>query len=94
MENLLLPLTLFLLKDKDDILETYNAYARQFVGQLTMFPDVDNISGLSPVIAIEQKTVSKNPRSTVGTITEIYDFLRLLFARVSTPISPKTKTFG
>lgn len=68
-------------------LETYNAYARQFVGQLTK-PDVDHISGLSPVIAIEQKTVSKNPRSTVGTITEIYDFLRLLFARVSTPISP------
>ena len=71
-------------------LETYNAYARQFVGQLTK-PEVDHISGLSPVIAIEQKTVSKNPRSTVGTITEIYDFLRLLFARVSTPISPKTK---
>jgi len=71
-------------------LETYNAYARQFVGQLTK-PDVDHISGLSPVIAIEQKTVSKNPRSTVGTITEIYDFLRLLFARVSTPISPVTR---
>ena len=60
------------------------------MGQLTK-PEVDHISGLSPVIAIEQKTVSKNPRSTVGTITEIYDFLRLLFARVSTPISPKTK---
>ena len=70
-------------------LETYNAYARQFVGKLTK-PDVDHISGLSPVIAIEQKTVSKNPRSTVGTITEIYDFLRLLFARASTPISPST----
>ena len=70
-------------------LETYNAYARQFVGKLSK-PDVDHISGLSPVIAIEQKTVSKNPRSTVGTITEIYDFLRLLFARASTPISPKT----
>ncbi len=70
-------------------LETYNAYARQFVGQLTK-PDVDHISGLSPVIAIEQKTVSKNPRSTVGTITEIYDFLRLLFARVATPISSAT----
>ena len=70
-------------------LETYNAYARQFVGQLTK-PDVDHISGLNPVIAIEQKTVSKNPRSTVGTITEIYDFLRLLFARVSVPISPIT----
>ncbi len=68
-------------------LETYNAYARQFIGQLSK-PDVDHISGLSPVIAIEQKTVSKNPRSTVGTITEIYDFLRLLFARIGTPISP------
>ena len=64
-------------------LETYNAYARQFVGQLTK-PDVDHISGLSPVIAIEQKTVSKNPRSTDGTITEFYDFFRLLFAREST----------
>ena len=71
-------------------LETYNAYARQFLGQLTK-PDVDHISGLSPVISIEQKTVSKNPRSTVGTITEIYDFLRLLFARASTAISPTTK---
>ncbi len=71
-------------------LETYNAYARQFVGQLTK-PDVDHISGLSPVISIEQKTVSKNPRSTVGTITEIYDFLRLLFARASTAISPITR---
>ena len=71
-------------------LETYNAYARQFVGQLTK-PDVDHISGLSPVISIEQKTVSKNPRSTVGTITEIYDFLRLLFARASTAISPSTR---
>jgi excinuclease ABC subunit A len=70
-------------------LETYNAYARQFVGQLTK-PDVDHISGLSPVIAIEQKTVSKNPRSTVGTITEIYDFLRLLFSRLGTPTSPST----
>ena len=70
-------------------LETYNAYARQFVGQLTK-PEVDHITGLSPVIAIEQKTVSKNPRSTVGTITEIYDFLRLLFARAATPVSPAT----
>ena len=70
-------------------LETYNAYARQFVGHLTK-PDVDKINGLSPVIAIEQKTVSKNPRSTVGTITEIYDYLRLLFARASTAVSPET----
>jgi len=63
-------------------IETFSAYARQFLGKLER-PDVDKISGLSPVIAIEQKTVNKNPRSTVGTITEIYDFLRLLFARAS-----------
>ncbi len=63
-------------------LETFNSYARQFVGTLKR-PDVDKINGLSPVIAIEQKTVSKNPRSTVGTITEIYDFLRLWFARAA-----------
>ena len=61
-------------------METFSAYARQFVGDMKR-PDVDKIEGLSPVIAIEQKTVSKNPRSTVGTITEVYDFLRLLFAR-------------
>jgi excinuclease ABC subunit A len=61
-------------------METFSAYARQFVGDIKR-PDVDKIEGLSPVIAIEQKTVSKNPRSTVGTITEVYDFLRLLFAR-------------
>ena len=60
--------------------ETFSAYARQFLGGLER-PDVDKIDGLSPVIAIEQKTTSKSPRSTVGTITEIYDFLRLLFAR-------------
>lgn len=62
-------------------LETFSAYARQFLGGLER-PDVDKIDGLSPVIAIEQKTVSRSPRSTVGTITELYDFLRLLFARV------------
>ncbi|MEE9348809.1 MAG: excinuclease ABC subunit UvrA [Flavobacteriaceae bacterium] len=62
-------------------IETFSAYARQFLGSLER-PDVDKIDGLSPVIAIEQKTTSKSPRSTVGTITEIYDFLRLLFARV------------
>lgn len=61
-------------------IETFSSYARYFIGNLER-PDVDNISGLSPVIAIEQKTVNKNPRSTVGTTTEIYDFLRLLFAR-------------
>jgi excinuclease ABC subunit A len=63
-------------------METFSAYARQFMGHLQR-PDVDKINGLSPVISIEQKTVSRNPRSTVGTITEIYDFLRLLYARSS-----------
>ena len=67
-------------------IETFSAYARQFLSGLER-PDVDKIEGLSPVIAIEQKTVSKNPRSTVGTITEIYDFLRLLYARASTAYS-------
>jgi len=63
-------------------MESFSAYARQFMGNMER-PDVDKITGLSPVISIEQKTVNKNPRSTVGTITEIYDFLRLLFARAS-----------
>lgn len=63
-------------------METFSAYARQFVGNYE-HPDVDKITGLNPVIAIEQKTTNKNPRSTVGTITEVYDFLRLLFARVA-----------
>jgi excinuclease ABC subunit A len=67
-------------------IETFSSYARQFLGGLER-PDVDKIEGLSPVISIEQKTVSRSPRSTVGTITEIYDFLRLLFARVSTAYS-------
>lgn len=67
-------------------IETFSAYARQFLSGLER-PDVDKIEGLSPVIAIEQKTVSKNPRSTVGTITEIYDFLRLLYARASVAYS-------
>ena len=62
-------------------LETFSAYVRQFLGNFER-PDVEKIDGLSPVIAIEQKTTSKNPRSTVGTITEIYDFLRLLFSRI------------
>jgi excinuclease ABC subunit A len=62
--------------------ETLSSYARQFLGGLER-PDVDQINGLSPVISIEQKTTSKNPRSTVGTVTEIYDFLRLLYARAS-----------
>ncbi len=68
-------------------METFSAYARQFMGNLSR-PDVDKITGLSPVIAIEQKTVSKSPRSTVGTITEIYSFLRLLYARASIAVSP------
>ena len=63
-------------------IETFSVYARQFIGELKR-PNVDKIDGLSPVIAIEQKTTTKNPRSTVGTITEIYDFLRLLYARIS-----------
>ncbi|MFC2398103.1 MAG: excinuclease ABC subunit UvrA [Capnocytophaga gingivalis] len=70
-------------------IETFSAYARQFLGGLER-PDVDKIDGLSPVIAIEQKTTSKSPRSTVGTITEIYDFLRLLYARASYAYSYRT----
>src|SRR6188768_3111683 len=69
--------------------ETFSAYARQFLGGLER-PDVDKIDGLSPVIAIEQKTTSKSPRSTVGTITEIYDFLRLLYARAADAYSYNT----
>ena len=70
-------------------METLSAYARQFIGTLER-PDVDSIDGLSPIIAIEQKTTGRNPRSTVGTITEIYDFLRLLYARASNAYSPAT----
>jgi len=70
-------------------IETFSAYARQFIGNME-HPDVDKISGLSPVIAIEQKTTNKNPRSTVGTTTEIYDFLRLLFARAGEAYSYET----
>ena len=70
-------------------IETFSSYARQFLGNLER-PDVDKIDGLSPVIAIEQKSTNKSPRSTVGTITEIYDFLRLLFARVSEAYSYNT----
>jgi len=70
-------------------IETFSSYARQFLGGLER-PDVDKIDGLSPVISIEQKTVSRSPRSTVGTITEIYDFMRLLFARVGTAYSYNT----
>ena len=70
-------------------IETFSAYARQFLGNLER-PDVDKITGLSPVISIEQKTTNRNPRSTVGTVTEIYDFLRLLFARAGTAYSYNT----
>ncbi len=69
--------------------ESLSAYARQFLDMMEK-PDVDHITGLSPAISIEQKTTSKNPRSTVGTVTEIYDYMRLLFARVGTPFSPAT----
>ena len=67
--------------------ESLSAYARQFLGQMEK-PNVDSIEGLSPAIAIDQKTTSKNPRSTVGTVTEIYDYLRLLYARVGIPHCP------
>jgi excinuclease ABC subunit A len=70
-------------------IETFNAYARQFLGNIER-PDVDLITGLSPVIAIEQKTIGRNPRSTVGTVTEIYDLLRLLYARVADAYSYET----
>ncbi len=70
-------------------LETLSAYARQFLGGLER-PDVDQITGLSPVVSIDQKTISRNPRSTVGTITEVYDFMRLLFARIATAYSYNT----
>src|SRR6478609_10476716 len=70
-------------------LKNVSAYARQFLGQMDK-PDVDSIEGLSPAISIEQKTTSKNPRSTVGTVTEIADYMRLLWARVGVPYSPAT----
>ncbi|MDX1586889.1 MAG: excinuclease ABC subunit UvrA, partial [Balneolaceae bacterium] len=70
-------------------LESLSAYARQFLGMMER-PEVDFIDGLSPVISIDQKTTNRNPRSTVGTVTEIYDFLRLLYARIGIPYSWKT----
>src|SRR5690606_26921565 len=70
-------------------MESFAHYARQFIGDLQR-PEVDGISGLSPVISIEQKTTNRNPRSTVGTVTEIYDFLRLLFARTAEAFSYAT----
>lgn len=71
--------------------ESLSAYARQFLGQMDK-PDVDSIDGLSPAISIDQKTTSRNPRSTVGTVTEINDYLRLLYARVGHPICPNDGT--
>ena len=68
--------------------ESLSSYARMFLGQMDK-PDVDSIDGLSPAISIDQKTTSKNPRSTVGTVTEIYDYLRLLYARIGIPHCPK-----
>ena len=68
-------------------IESLSAYARQFLGGSEK-PDVDSIEGLSPAISIDQKTTNKNPRSTVGTVTEIYDYLRLLYARIGTPYCP------
>ena len=68
--------------------ESLSSYARMFLGQMEK-PDVDYIDGLSPAISIDQKTTSKNPRSTVGTVTEIYDYLRLLYARIGIPHCPK-----
>lgn len=70
--------------------ESLSAYARQFLGQMDK-PDVDTIEGLSPAISIDQKTTSKNPRSTVATVTEIYDYIRLLYARVGKPYCPKSQ---
>ena len=67
--------------------ESLSSYARQFLGQMEK-PDMDYIEGLSPAISIDQKTTSKNPRSTVGTVTEIYDYLRLLYARIGIPHCP------
>src|SRR6266704_3054850 len=69
--------------------ESLSAYARQFLGLMEK-PDVDQINGLSPAISIDQKTASRNPRSTVATVTEIYDYLRLLFARIGIPHDPST----
>lgn len=69
-------------------MESLSSYARQFLGQMEK-PDVDDIRGLSPAISIDQKSTNRNPRSTVGTVTEIYDYLRLLYARVGIPHCPK-----
>ena len=77
----------FPVRGKRRYVESLSSYARQFLGQMEK-PDVDYIEGLSPAISIDQKTTSKNPRSTVGTVTEIYDYLRLLYARIGIPHCP------
>ena len=71
--------------------ESLSSYARQFLGVMEK-PLIESIEGLSPAISIDQKTTSKNPRSTVGTVTEIYDYIRLLYARIGTPFCPNCKT--
>ena len=70
--------------------ESLSAYARQFLGQMSK-PDVESIDGLSPAISIDQKTTARNPRSTVGTVTEIYDYIRLLYARIGVPHCPNLR---
>ena len=81
-------MTPFLHEGQRRYVESLSSYARQFLGSFEK-PDVDSIDGLSPAIAIDQKTTSHNPRSTVGTVTEIYDYLRLLYARIGIPHCPK-----
>ena len=83
----LLLLILFTPTDKEDIWKAFHRMPECFLGQMEK-PDVDSIEGLSPAISIDQKTTSKNPRSTVGTVTEIYDYLRLLYARIGIPHCP------
>src|SRR3990167_5669081 len=85
-----LALDILFTEGKRRYMESLSSYARQFLG-VAKKPDVDRIEGLCPSIAIEQKTVGSNPRSTVGTITEIYDYLRVLYARVGTPFCPQCK---
>ena len=85
--NLRLPLETIYNEGQRRYVESLSSYARQFLGNVSK-PDVDSIEGLSPAISIEQKTTSNNPRSTVGTITEVYDYFRLLFARIGIPYCP------
>ena len=78
----------FMQKDSGRYMESLSSYARQFLGQMEK-PDVESIEGLSPAISIDQKSTNRNPRSTVGTVTEIYDYFRLLYARIGIPHCPK-----